>query len=443
MFNSIFFKSTLAFTYRLIGAGITFAFGVFFARIMPIEEYGLLVSLMSVALIGSTVGVAGQQMQLLRDLPTLAHLNDYPAVAAAASKGLFVAFVGGALVTLGAMLVGSSVHNSSNGTTVWAYRISLCLILPLAVIEVQSAVGRAVGSINIALIPKDVLWRLLVIVFGGLLFLGHGERITSPYVLAVAVVTLILLIGVQQLYLRRLMCGNALFSLKAVGNTTSVLARVRESIPFWGTSIGNILFATVDVFIVSVVIGPKASGYYYAANRISLLLDFFLVAFSIPAASTIVRLYDEGRNHEITHVTSSAALLAFGATSLGLLILVLGGGQVLSIFGPDFAMSRGILLILAAGQVASAYLGVGIIALNMTGHQWAALRIMCITSVTGLATMVFATWAFGAWGTAAVAATWIVTMKAWMAIQLYLTEGIDTTATSELRDAITRLSKIF
>jgi hypothetical protein len=82
------------------------------------------------------------------------------------------------------------------------------------------------------------------------------------------------------------------------------------------------------------------------------------------------------------------------------------------------------------------YFGLGGIALNMTRHQGAAMRIMDFTSVLGLVVMVGATWVFGALGAAVTAGVSVVVVKVWMAAHIYAVEGIDLTATTMARDVI-------
>jgi O-antigen/teichoic acid export membrane protein len=202
------------------------------------------------------------------------------------------------------------------------------------------------------------------------------------------------------------------------------------------TSVASILFTTVDVVVVAVVVGPVDAAYYYAANRISLLLDFFLSTFAIPAAPRIARLYDEGRRGDITRETSSAALLAFALVLAGVVVFALVGDHVLMAFGQAFVHSYGILMVLAIGQLANSYFGLGGIALNMTGHQAAAMRIMVVTSVLGVIVMVGATWVFGAWGTAVTVGVSSAVMKVWTAAHIYAVDGIDLTATTMARDVV-------
>jgi O-antigen/teichoic acid export membrane protein len=311
----------------------------------------------------------------------------------------------------------------------------------LALLEMQSSVGRALGSVNLALVPKEVLWRLLIILLGGALFVTYGHPVKAADVFVIATGVLVLLIAIQQVHLRRLAEGHSLFTTALRRSTGSIADVLSTSAPFWVTSITS-MFAAIDVVIVSVMVGPESAGYYYAANRISLLLDFFLGTFCIPAAPLIARLFDEDRRTEITRVMSGAALAAFIAVLGCVVALALVGDIALMAFGKSFVHAHGVLMLLAVGVLASTYFGVGSIGLNMTGHQRAAMYIMIIPSVLGIVAMVGATWKFGIWGTAVVVVIVWVATKAWMAAYIYAAEGIDFTATTMLLTIARRATRM-
>jgi O-antigen/teichoic acid export membrane protein len=190
------------------------------------------------------------------------------------------------------------------------------------------------------------------------------------------------------------------------------------------------------------MVGPESAGYYYAANRIALLLDFFLATFCVPAAPLIARLFDEGRRTEITRVMSSATLGAFLAVLVCVVALALVGDLVLMVFGASFVRAHGVLMVLSVGMLISTYFGVGSIALNMTGHQRAAMYIMVVTSTVGIVAMVGATWKFGIWGTAVVVGIAWVANRASMAAYIYAKEGIDLTATTALLTVLKRTKRV-
>ncbi len=442
IFSPIFRQSWLALVYRCSGAVVTFLFGVSFARMMSIEEYGVLMSLMTFTFIAATVGLVGQQLLVLREIPSLAARKNYTAISSIVAKRVRVTCLGSIAATVTALLVFVAAHGQGGIFGRWEYSTSLLLVLPLALIEMQSSVGRALGSVNLALVPKDVLWRLLIILLGGALFVTYGHPVKAADVFVIATGVLVLLIAIQQVHLRHLADGHRLFTTAVRRSKDSIADLLSTSAPFWVTSVASILFATIDVVVVSVMVGPESGGYYYAANRISLLLDFFLSTFAIPAAPLIARLFDEDRRAEIIRVASGAALAAFVAVLGCVVALALAGDIVLMSFGEAFVRAHGVLMVLALGQLASTYFGVGSIALNMTGHQRAAMYIMVITSVLGIVAMVGATWTFGIWGTAVVAASVGVATRVWMAAHIHAAEGIDLTATTMLRTIARRATRM-
>ncbi|HUZ33177.1 MAG TPA: lipopolysaccharide biosynthesis protein [Xanthobacteraceae bacterium] len=436
--RSIFGQSVLALFYRCAGAIVTFAFSVLFARIMSIDEYGVLVSLLPFCFIAGIIGLLGQQTQLLRDIPKLRAQQNYQTITEIASRRLLLTLCGSLAMTVlaGCLFVAGrgriSIFNRPE------YAVSLLLIVPLAVIELQNAIGCALGSVYLAIGPKEVLWRLAVAIAGLALFLVSQKPLSAGAVLGIAVLVLWLLVATQQMRVRQIIDWRPLFSLSAVfGRKTAV--NFGASVPYWVTSVVNIALPSVDIVVVSIVIGPKAAAYYYAANRIALLLEFFISSFSVPAAPCIAWLHQAGHRAQISRMVSNAALVSCVAVSVGLTALGFAGDLVLRAFGPSFVQAHGLLMLLASGAIGSAYLGLGTPALEMTGHQAAASRIMAVTAFTGIIAMIVATTIFGVWGTAAIAILANLGRKAAIAIHIYAAEGIDITATSAIREQFTAL----
>ena len=83
-------------------------------------------------------------------------------------------------------------------------------------------------------------------------------------------------------------------------------------------------------------------------------------------------------------ITCVCPLAAFIAVLGCFVALALFGNIALMAFGSAFASAHGVLMILASGQLVATYFGIGSIALNMTGHQRAAMNIMVVTSVLGI-----------------------------------------------------------
>jgi O-antigen/teichoic acid export membrane protein len=437
--STIFGQSILALLYRSTGAIATFAFGVVFARIMPIDEYGVVTSLMAFCFIAAMIGSLGQQTQLLRDVPKLLAEQDYATISNIASRRLAFMCCGSVAVTAVAALIFLAGHEKFAIFGRWQYATALLLIVPLALIEMQNAVGCALGSIHLAIGPKEVLWRLVTTIAGlAIFFFAGGKPLNAGLVLAIAVLSIWLLIAVQQRAVRHLMGNRPLFSLPAMFGRRAERLDFRASVPFWITTVA-MWFSTVDIVVISVIVGPAAAAYYYAANRIALLLDFFMSAFAVPAAPCIAKLHSAGDRMRITRIASNAALLSAIAVLGGLVVLGLAGNLALRAFGDAFVRAHALLMLLGTGALGSAYLGIGTPALEMTGHQQAAMRIMAITVIGSLIAMILATEKFGVWGTATVVIVSALSRKAAMAMLMYSAEGIDVTATHAILERLKAL----
>jgi O-antigen/teichoic acid export membrane protein len=258
-------------------------------------------------------------------------------------------------------------------------------------------------------------------------------------VLATAAATLWLLVALQQFWVRQIMGGRPLFSFKSLFDTRPTMRNFSSSVPFWINSVANIVCPTADIVIVSMLIGPETAAYYYAASRTALLLDFFISTFSIPAAPRIARLYETGHRAQITRMTSSAACLSAAAAMIVLVALWFFGNLILRAFGDSFVRAHGILMLLAAGQVANAYLGIGTPALEMTGHQDQAMRITVFTALFELIALMIATYEFGMWGAAVAAILSILIRKVAIASHIYMTDGIDITGASTILEQLAAL----
>jgi O-antigen/teichoic acid export membrane protein len=443
MLRAVVGQSAWALLYRCAGAAVSLVFSVIFARIMNIDEYGVVVSLLSCCGIAATIGLFGQQTQLLRDIPKLlAQQRRREIITEITSRRLLVACCGSGMATALGIVLFVGGHDRIHMLSRWEYAICVLLIVPLALIEMQNAIGCALGSMHLAVGTKEVLWRLSVSLLALAIFLISGKPLVAGLVFGLAVLAIWLSVGVQHARLKKLLDGSALFRVSAAfaeGNNINL----RASIPFWVNSVANLMLPTMDTIVVSVIVGPSAGAYYYAANRVALLLEFFITAFSVPAAPYIAKLYHDGDKVQISRIASSAALLSFTAVLGAFVILGFAGHLILGVFGSAFVHAYGLMMLLATGSLASAYLGIGTPALEMTGHQAVAMRITAITAFGGLVTVIIATRLFGVWGAAAVALLLTLAQKIAFAAHIYRADGIDVTAASAALDRLSHLTERF
>jgi O-antigen/teichoic acid export membrane protein len=154
------------------------------------------------------------------------------------------------------------------------------------------------------------------------------------------------------------------------------------------------------VVIMGLLISPEETGPIFAALRIALLLNLFLLAANMVASPSISRMYHEGRIAEVQRTCTSIAIMSTATSLLIFALLVFEGDRMLELFGKGFGEAHDVLLIVAGAYVVNTLTGPTSVLLELTGHERAAFRMITGMNIISLIAMPFATWSFGAFGAA-------------------------------------------
>jgi O-antigen/teichoic acid export membrane protein len=163
----------------------------------------------------------------------------------------------------------------------------------------------------------------------------------------------------------------------------------------------QLLSPQTDVLIIGALVSAAAAGVYNAASQLAQLITFGVQAISVMGAPMIAELYAERRFHDLQRLTTHFGRLNLSVALPVLVLLSLIGSFSLGLFGEAFRAGQSVLLILSAGQVLQAAVGVqGGYLLTMTGHEREAGRIAMLSAVVNLAAAIILTAKFGLAGTA-------------------------------------------
>ena len=144
------------------------------------------------------------------------------------------------------------------------------------------------------------------------------------------------------------------------------------------------LLRRMDIVVVGSVSGYADAGVYAAATRLADVIQLPLVAATVMAAPQIAELYSKNRITELQRLVGKVGWFAFTLSCIGALPLLLLPGQVLKLFGAEFAGGDSALRWLVLGQLFNALTSCAALLLTMTGHEW---RAAIITSCVGLASI--------------------------------------------------------
>jgi O-antigen/teichoic acid export membrane protein len=131
----------------------------------------------------------------------------------------------------------------------------------------------------------------------------------------------------------------------------------------------GLIINEVDVLLVGSFVPPAQVGLYAAASRASKVIPFGLAAISFVVAPYISELYSQGKRQELQRILTLAAYGILVTALPVAAVMLLAGGRVMAVFGPEFIAARPVLTILVLGQLVNAMCGSIGLLLVMTGHH--------------------------------------------------------------------------
>lgn len=366
---------------RVLAALVTYGFVVGMARMMSVADFGVLGVIMSLALIASVVGALGQRLALLRFVPPLlaAQKPTRPLISAA----FRLAMIGNGCVYLlllaGVLLRGQDVAVLALGL----------LIVPLtAAIDMQGHLGRAYKSLSLALVPKDILWRLLSGLVVALIWLNTGEPVSVTAVFTILIAVLIGLIWGQGVLLGKWFGLVGIWRLMRPprkDDQTDLSEWQAARGPLWLTSVASILFASLDVVIVGLMFGAAPAAIYFAANRVATVLGLFQQSVGVVVAPLMSEHAASGARAELGRVVGAAVIqMMLPASVVGLGICFLAP-WILGLFGADYVGGIYVLWALVLGRLVSMGFGDGQRLLTMAGQERRAMILSGWSLVFGIA----------------------------------------------------------
>jgi O-antigen/teichoic acid export membrane protein len=373
-------KSLASLMIKVATAGLTYLMFVVLSRSMGATDYGYFAFGLSVATVLAIGASMGQQTAVLRFFPEERVAGRPEKAAIAVRAGVTLTLLAGAAVGLGLIVVALG-WNLGSGQPVWHFYAAATLILPLAVAEYMSSALRAQGSVWTGLVPRDILWRLVVpVIVLALWALGIRLEGSLALILTAAVLTVMLVL--QYLLGRRL--GYE------VRPTLAGLAgywRAHGTASRWflmGTVIDSAA-VNVDTILVGLLVAAASAGVYFNAARTAGLMTLFTFAIALVVAPMLAEHYHAGHMRKAQAITSLCAWAGFLFSAAVFAGFWFYGDTVLAIFGNRDPQGWWVLIILSVGYLFEAATGPARMVMVMTGRERAYVWIWGAALLAGIA----------------------------------------------------------
>lgn len=347
---------------KVLGAGLSFLFSVYLARSLGAEGTGIYFLALSLATVGTTIGRFGLDNTMLRFVAEFSSEEKWAEVKGVHSKGMKLAAVIATAVVfvlfLSSNLLAYKVFNKPDLEIPLKW-MSLS-VLPLTFVFLYGEILKGLKLIRDSQLVNGVIVQLVAI----LLYYLVGKNFE--------VIGAVLSYAFACVF--SAMCGFLLW-LKNTPNLESSeeifdsKLLVRTCWPFFlVTTMNMIVMWSSNLFLGAW--GTKADlGIYGAAVRISMLVNFILVSVNSIAAPNIAAAYGRRNLAELRSIVSKSSKVLFYAGLPLIVIILLGSGYLMSVFGEDFSKGKLILQILIIGQSFTLFFGPCGCLLSMTGYE--------------------------------------------------------------------------
>lgn len=380
----LFFNISSAFVIKIGSAGLSFLMFVTLARGMSTESYGNFGAAFSLATFLSVCGGLGQQTLIHRYGGKYLAEEKHGLLKGLITEGYRLIFLGSLFVSLVYFGLAESLINNNNQKLVLG-TCFLALVISLA--EYQSRAGILFVSAPLALIPRDIIWRFLIFVIALAVIQVDIIEVTADGWIWLLASVLFAIFLCQ----RYLMLSTS--ALRAIFGSPSKYDRMKWFQTMWG--VWMILIVTrssgaLSVVITGAMMGPSATGPYFAALRTAQLLTLLQIAVNIIVSPVISREIANKDEAAIDRVCSFVALLGGAGALLGLLFFWQFGSDILNLFGRGFEVALVPMLILSGGYAISMLVGPIQPLLQMSGHERPLLLMLLLSNGIAIAAMPFA-----------------------------------------------------
>jgi O-antigen/teichoic acid export membrane protein len=386
------FAMLIAFLFRVLGAGMTFAMTVVIVRGVGATQAGYFyLGLSSVAML-ATVGNLGLEFALLRFAGAAASQSRWQRVRAlskiaARRSGLALAAL--AIVMAGLADPIARYIFRQPGTPLASVFLIISPAIPFLGLSLIGAyLLQAIRHTKQAAMIFSIITPTLMVTACLLIHPKSAQGLSGTY----AAATFATVVSALFFYWRATRQDPGQISLQPA-------EIVRTGRTLWGGIIANQLLMNNGQLIAGMFLIPHDITVFAVAQRTAMLLNFILVAVNFVVAPRYAAFHEAGDRKGLAHMAVFSTRLATILSLPLIAIILIFPVQIMHIFklGPGAAI---VLVILGLGQLSTATCGTLGILLDMTGHERFHRSLIVGTAALSVILIIVLTPIFGVKGAA-------------------------------------------
>jgi len=373
--------SNAGFVIRVGGNLISFLLQVMLARLLGVESYGDYIYVITLVNILHIFGKVGFDRSSLRFIPSY-QINEQCSL----TKGFLlqsnkITLLCSVSLSIVSLIIIWLLHGSIRSDLIALLGLA-SILLPLKSFSVMTyakiqAFKHVVLSQFLQLILEPLILGVLVLIC----FLVAQAYFNAKAALVINITATFVVTIVALGYLRRYI-SKELFDISPSFKTSEWM---KVSFILSLTIGFNLILQETDVIMIGMIQDTTESGIYKAAQRVSHLLRFGLIAINAIVAPLIAESFAANQMDQLQYISTFATRRMSAIAIFVCILLVFWGDKILALFGNEFQSAYVVLLVLGVGQIVNAFAGpVGVI-MGMTNNQNFSLYLTVFSAVVNVA----------------------------------------------------------
>jgi O-antigen/teichoic acid export membrane protein len=363
-------------TMRVAGTLLWMIYTITLARSLSQSDFAVVLYVINFSLLAILVITFGRDVALLRFASKAWADGARVAVRKMLLRSRVVLMINGCVLTV--LLLGLSLIDLQTPVTEdpWIAVLAGLLTLAAAQMGLNRDCLRAVGRVWQSQMGLNFT-RSVIPILGSSFVLLMGQTISAQLALTLFLCSLLLSIGVEELFLRQIDWQD-----DATATMHDMIEVRRAGLALWPGDIANALMMRSVGLVGALVMAPQTAALLLAAERIAGVAQFPIAASAQAAAPRIAQATNSG-DEAVQQALNRGSLLMVCGALIGCVGASTLAWPALWAFGPEYLAAFPTTLILVSASLASAFFGLAQSALNLTGRSryYSAVSI-CTTSLT-------------------------------------------------------------
>ncbi|WP_198043508.1 MATE family efflux transporter [Ketobacter nezhaii] len=417
MLQTIYTKSVISFCLKLMSAAILYIVTVIVTRKLGKSESGIYFIGYSLTIISCEISRLGLDNVLLKRVGIHSGNQLWGGANSLLKTTMrmvvFPSCIVGGLIWLFSFEIAANIFSEPELSSTLSYfslSIPFLAALTLLCIAFQGASHTFSSIILSSIMPPGILGIALLV-----LPIKTSEQTTIVYSFSIIFTFVVSYLGWIKAVPRGL-----------ESKSISVKTLLNESFPLLWVAVMSQGLSIGTIIILGIIEGADEVSQFVTAQRVSLIISFTLVAVNVAYAPRYAQLYSESNLSGIKSLSYSSTKFMLLLSIPIFLVLSVFPKYVMSVFGPEFAHSSHVLVILCFAQMVNVMTGSVGILLAMTNHQIVLRNAVSVTGIFSLLLVCILSYAFGLTGAAIASSLGLAAQNLFLVIIVKRNLGINT-----------------